>query len=118
MHEQKTENQTEGALKTSQWALIGLGILFALSALQTLQLANTLNTLGSQGPAATLTGAATIASTAQTGALDMTGWTANEKMNYEMHGIIPARLQQSSTNPNTTTTNDITQGLPTQVGGC
>ena len=24
-------------------------------------------------------------------AIDMTGWTANEKMNYEMHGTIPAR---------------------------
>ena len=25
------------------------------------------------------------------GAIDMTGWTENEKMNYEMHGTIPAR---------------------------
>lgn len=25
--------------------------------------------------------------------IDTTGWTENEKMNYEMHGTIPARLQ-------------------------
>src|SRR3989344_4416389 len=31
------------------------------------------------------------------GAIDMSGWTDNEKMNYEMHGIIPARAQGSST---------------------
>ena len=27
------------------------------------------------------------------GKLDTTSWTENEKMNYEMHGTIPARLQ-------------------------
>lgn len=27
------------------------------------------------------------------GKLDTTGWSENEKMNYEMHGTIPARLQ-------------------------
>ncbi len=27
------------------------------------------------------------------GKLDTAGWTENEKMNYEMHGTIPARLQ-------------------------
>lgn len=27
------------------------------------------------------------------GNLDTSGWTENEKMNYEMHGTIPARLQ-------------------------
>ena len=30
---------------------------------------------------------------ATSNALDTTGWTANEKMNYEMHGTVPARLQ-------------------------
>lgn len=30
------------------------------------------------------------------GALDMSDWTANEKMNYEMHGTIPARAQTST----------------------
>lgn len=27
------------------------------------------------------------------GKLDTTGWSENEKMNYDMHGTIPARLQ-------------------------
>ncbi len=27
------------------------------------------------------------------GKLDMSGWTENEKMNYEMHDTIPARFQ-------------------------
>src|SRR3989344_824586 len=27
------------------------------------------------------------------GELDTTGWSENEKMNYEMHGTIPARIQ-------------------------
>ena len=27
------------------------------------------------------------------GKLDTSGWTANEIMNYEMHGTIPVRLQ-------------------------
>ncbi|HIH09265.1 MAG TPA: hypothetical protein HA254_01200 [Candidatus Diapherotrites archaeon] len=31
------------------------------------------------------------------GAPDMSGWTDNEKMNYEMHGVIPARAQVSAT---------------------
>ncbi|MDO8460280.1 MAG: hypothetical protein Q7S74_04180 [Nanoarchaeota archaeon] len=26
-------------------------------------------------------------------ALDTTGWSENEKMNYDMHGTVPARLQ-------------------------
>lgn len=30
------------------------------------------------------------------GKLDTTGWTENEIMNYEMHGTVPARIQQGS----------------------
>ncbi|MBS3115496.1 hypothetical protein J4482_02585 [Candidatus Woesearchaeota archaeon] len=30
------------------------------------------------------------------GNLDTSGWTADEKMNYEMHGVIPARVQGSA----------------------
>lgn len=33
---------------------------------------------------------------ASSGTLDMSGWTDNEKMNYEMHGVIPARAGGSS----------------------
>lgn len=28
--------------------------------------------------------------------IDTTGWTANEIMNYEMHGTIPARIKGSA----------------------
>ena len=41
--------------------------------------------------ASSLTGNAT-----SSGEIDTTGWTENEKMNYEMHGTIPARIQQTS----------------------
>ena len=30
------------------------------------------------------------------GKLDTTGWTENEIMNYEMHGVIPSRISGSS----------------------
>ncbi len=33
----------------------------------------------------------TLGGTTSTGTIDTTGWTENEKMNYEMHGVIPAR---------------------------
>ena len=33
---------------------------------------------------------------ADSGKLDTTGWTDNEKMNYEMHGTIPARIADKS----------------------
>ncbi len=34
-----------------------------------------------------------------TGKLDTAGWTADEKMNYEMHGQIPARVKGVSSAP-------------------
>ena len=34
---------------------------------------------------------------ASTGKIDMTGWTENEIMNYEMHGTIPSRAGKAST---------------------
>lgn len=69
-------------------------ILVAVVAFQTIQLIGISNRI---------TGAAA----ASGGSIDMTGWTENEKMNYEMHGILPSRLQQSQ------------QQTPRQgVGGC
>jgi len=41
--------------------------------------------------------------------IDMSDWTANEKMNYEMHGLIPARSQGSA--PSTSAGSGM-------VGGC
>ena len=43
------------------------------------------------------------------GRLDTTGWTENEKMNYEMHDTIPARIQQTSSS---------TSASSGMVGGC
>ena len=45
------------------------------------------------GPAITGRAASTVASG---GKLDTSGWTENEKMNYEMHGTIPARVKSSA----------------------
>jgi hypothetical protein len=77
-------------------ALTLLGIIVAILvvvvAYQTFQL---------MGMSNRLTGAAVA-----TGSIDMTGWTETEKMNYEHHGIIPARVQQGQQAPQ--------QG----VGGC
>ncbi|KKR15050.1 MAG: hypothetical protein UT44_C0043G0010 [Candidatus Levybacteria bacterium GW2011_GWA1_39_32] len=33
------------------------------------------------------------AAAGDSGKLDTTGWSENEKMNYEMHGTVPARIQ-------------------------
>ena len=49
--------------------------------------------------------------TATTGQIDTTGWTENEKMNYEMHGTIPARLQGKVSASSTS-------GGTGMVGGC
>ena len=40
------------------------------------------------------------------GKLDTSGWTENEKMNYEMHGTIPARVSNSAS------------AYSNMVGGC
>lgn len=40
--------------------------------------------------------------------IDMSAWTENEKMMYEHHGVLPARLR-SATQP---------AQVPTMVGGC
>ena len=34
----------------------------------------------------------TTGAVTSTGSIDTTGWTENEKMNYDMHGTIPARF--------------------------
>ena len=41
------------------------------------------------------------------GAIDMSGWTENEKMMYEHHGTLPTRAQGNSQNPQAA-----------MVGGC
>ena len=61
--------------KTLMWIVIG--ILFVAVIFLTFKTSS-------------LTGNAVAGSS---GNLDTTGWTENEKMNYEMHDTIPARLQ-------------------------
>ena len=56
--------------------------------------------------ASSLTGNAT-----SSGEIDTTGWTDNEKMNYEMHGTIPARLQGKVSAPSASSGSGM-------VGGC
>ena len=46
------------------------------------------------------------------GKLDTTGWTENEKMNYEMHETIPARLQGK------VSAASVSSGETGMVGGC
>lgn len=77
--------------------IILLVIVVMIAAFQTLQLVSLNNK-----PAIS---AAATAGTSN-GAPDMTGWTENEKMNYEMHGIIPARAGGGSS------------GSSGMVGGC
>ncbi len=121
MHEKESHEKEESfSVNTGQLVIIGLAALFLMGAFQTWQLTSTLATLNAQAAGTNLSATASLSGAAnqQSGALDMSGWTANEKMNYEMHGIIPARAQGTATASNTTSTNSITQGLPSQVGGC
>lgn len=83
----------ENKEKLSKWnyVLIGLtGLLLITSLVQAFQI----NSIKDNG-----------ITTAAVG-IDMDGWTENEKMNYEMHGTIPARYQSQG------------NSQPTMVGGC
>lgn len=73
-----------------------MGIVLIVAVVQAFQLANLQEKI--TGLAVGSTGA---------GPLDMSGWTADEKMNYEMHGAIPARAGSSGSSPSV--------GM---VGGC
>ena len=75
-----------------------VGILLIVSVVQFFQL----NGIKS---GASTTGAVTATAT---NSIDMTGWTEDERMNYEMHGIIPARVNEVEVNP----------AGASMVGGC
>ena len=101
--------------------LLVLSGVFVMLAVQSFLLAGSLNVLKEQtANTALLAGNGSVVLQAQgsqaqgTGAPDMSGWTDNEKMNYEMHGIIPANGNASQGNSSP----DALQGLPSQVGGC
>ena len=70
--------------------------VLAVSVIQAVQLSDIENRISATG-----------AVTAASGAPDMSGWTAQEKMMYEHHGTLPARLSGSASSSNS--------GM---VGGC
>ena len=75
-------------MEKNTWMLAAIGILFLAALFLTYKVSS-------------ITG-----NTITADVIDTTGWTANEIMNYEMHGTIPARVQGSSSS-----------GL-SMVGGC
>ncbi|MBI4896410.1 MAG: hypothetical protein HY832_02580 [Candidatus Aenigmarchaeota archaeon] len=74
-------------------------VLLIVSVLQFFQLNDIKGKISATGAVVQSTG----------GALDMTGWTENEKMMYEHHGTLPARLQSQASPP------PVSTGM---VGGC
>ena len=66
---------------TPMW--IAIGVLFLATLFLTYE-------------ASSITGNAISAANTNARTIDTTGWTANEIMNYEMHGTIPARIQGGS----------------------
>lgn len=61
-----------------------IGVVLVVAVVQSFQLANLQEKI--IGSAVSFAG----------GQLDMSSWTADEKMNYEMHGAIPARASGGS----------------------
>ena len=58
---------------------------------------------------------AVISNGGNSGSIDMSGWTADEKMQYEHHGTLPAR---ASLGASPTKATQVVQSAPSQVGGC
>ena len=86
-----------------------VAIVLMVVVVQTIQL-----TLMSQQKASVATSLVTASQTgnseANAAGIDTSQMTADEKMNYEMHGVIPARFGSSS--------GSASNGLPDMVGGC
>ncbi len=86
-----------------------VAVVIVIVAIQTVQLV----TMSQKTPTGNFVATNTqtqVGSQSQSGTLDTSGMTANEKMNYEMHGTIPARYGSSGSSA--------LNGLPQQVGGC
>lgn len=86
--------------KTAMIAAL-VGIVLLVSVVQAIQIFSLQSTISTSGLVTAKTGSSS-------GQIDMTGWTDNEKMNYDMHGVIPARLGSSAAS----------SSAPTMVGGC
>ena len=74
----------------NKYILGGIIAVFVLMLFQTYQI----GTL--KGKIATLSVQQAAISTGVQGAIDMSGWTENEKMMYEHHGTLPARSQANT----------------------
>lgn len=71
-------------MNTQAILVVVLAVVLVLAAFQTIEIGSIKSKL---------TGNAVASAS---GSIDTTGWTANEIMNYEMHGVIPARAGGSS----------------------
>ncbi|HLC63204.1 MAG TPA: hypothetical protein VJJ21_02695 [Candidatus Nanoarchaeia archaeon] len=83
--------------------LILLGVVVSFVGLQSYQISSLKNTI-TGNVAGNIAGSSSGINTA--------GWTDNEKMNYEMHGTIPARAQTARVQTNNV---PASSGM---VGGC
>ncbi|MBI4163391.1 MAG: hypothetical protein HY512_00895 [Candidatus Aenigmarchaeota archaeon] len=86
-----------------------IAVVIVIVAIQTVQLV-TMSQKAATGNFVATNTQAQVGSQSQSGAIDTSGMTADEKMNYEMHGIVPARYGSSGSSA--------LNGLPQQVGGC
>ena len=118
--EHHSEHHAEHHEKKSSTAFIALSALLVgtvlVLAFNFMQQAQVNSMLDRQSALLSLSGAGT-----GTGAINMSGWTADEIMNYEMHAIIPARLggnTQASNNSGTTAllSEIIPKGVPRIYG--
>ncbi len=84
-------------METKNYLLIGAGIVLLLVFIfQSLQISDMKSKISGNA--------------ISSGTIDMSGWTEDEKMQYEHHGTIPARLQGSGQGN--------LQNLPQMIGGC
>ena len=91
--ETKEENETKedccrqsskGMVNAKSYILVGVvALVLLISVVQAFQI----KSLGNKFAAKAIN---------SQGGLDMSGWTDDEKMNYEHHGVVPARLQQNT----------------------
>jgi len=80
-----------------------IGIILLIAIVQAVQL----NSISAKIVGGTSNSVSQLSSPAS-GAVDTSQMTENEKMNYEMHGVIPERFGSGSAS----------QSLPDMVGGC
>ena len=85
--------------RSNNWNNLMIGVVQALQ----------LNSMVARGVGTTLLPNTGVQGSSSSG-IDTSGMTANEKMNYEMHGIIPERYNSGS--------GSALQNLPNMVGGC